>query len=172
MLKVEIARYHDERIVLNQYKYLRLGAVLVAAGGLSACGGSSSDGVFGQAFDVSGRWTGNISQHNRQSLVPITMTLEGAQTLSGTIVVSGHTCIDNGNVSGTATPAAADSQGDNPYTPGLSENSNQGTVNLAYELTGATGGIATVTIDSGGTGYTSVPTVTFAAPLGLEGKRA
>ena len=171
----ECARYHDERSVLNPYKYLLLVSVLVAAaGGLSACGGSSSDGVSLQGFDVTGEWTGNLSQHNRQALVPITIVLSGGQALNGTIEVSGHTCIDDGNVTGTATQVASNTQGDNPLTPGIRENANQGTVKLSFEKDAASGGITAVafTLGSQGSGYTSVPTVTFAAPLDAGGERA
>ncbi|SVC58474.1 uncharacterized protein METZ01_LOCUS311328, partial [marine metagenome] len=125
--------------VLIRLKHALLGLLLVAAiGGLSACGGSSSDGVYNQAFDVSGRWSGNISQHNRQSVVPVIMTLAGGATITGTISASGHTCIDDGNVTGTATTAAVNTKGDNPLTVDQ-ENSNLGTVNLAYALTGTSG---------------------------------
>ena len=158
--------------MLIRLKHALLGLLLVAAiGGLSACGGSSSDGVYNQAFDVSGRWSGNISQHNRQSVVPVIMTLAGGATITGTISASGHTCIDDGNVTGTATTAAVNTKGDNPLTVDQ-ENSNLGTVNLAYALTGTSGGISVVTIDSGGTGYTSEPTVTFAEPIDSTGTRA
>ena len=158
--------------MLIRFKNPLLGVLLVAAiGGLSACGGSSSDGVYNQAFDVSGRWSGNISQHNRQSLVPVTMTLAGGASITGTISATGHTCVSDGNVTGTASTAAVNTNGDNPLTADQ-ENSNLGQVNLAYALTVTSGGITAVTIDSGGTGYTSEPSVVFAEPLDPTGRRA
>ena len=161
--------------MLNRYKNLLLGSFLVTAVcGLSACGGSSSDGVSLQKFDVTGDWTGNISQHNRQALVPVSINLAGGASLTGTIEVSGHTCIADGNLTGTAAANPAGTQGDNVLTPGIQENSNQGTVTLAYTLDGATGGVTAVTFTAGspGSGYTSIPTVIFADPLDPGGKRA
>ena len=47
---------------------------VLAAGGLAACSGGSSGGVFNQAFNVSGHWAGTISDETGAARAA-TMTL-------------------------------------------------------------------------------------------------
>jgi hypothetical protein len=83
---------------------------------LSACGGSSSGGVYNQAFNVSGQWTGAMSDSTGAARL-VSMTLsDGGGTVTGTISVTGHACISGGNLTGTAVQAPANTTGDNPLT--------------------------------------------------------
>ena len=130
---------------------------------LSACGGSSSGGVYNQAFNVSGQWTGTLSDSTGAARL-VSMTLsDGGGTVTGTISVTGHACISGGNLTGTAVQAPANTTGDNPLTADQ-ENSNGGTASLSVTSGQATGGVSAVSIELGGENYSTLPTVSFSAP--------
>ncbi len=128
---------------------------------LSACGGSSSGGVYNQAFNVSGQWTGAMSDSTGAARL-VSMTLsDGGGTVTGTISVTGHACISGGNLTGTAVQAPANTTGDNPLT-GDQENSNQGTVELS--LSGLASRVESITVDAAGSGYTQDTDVIIGVP--------
>ena len=142
---------------------IRLPALALTATLLHACSGGSSGGVYNQAFNLSGQWTGAMSD-NTGAAKPVSMTLsDGGGTVTGTISVTGHACISGGSLTGTAVQAPANTTGDNPLTADQ-ENSNGGTASLTVTSGQATGGVSTVTVSAGGSGYTSVPGVSFSAP--------
>ena len=150
-------------------KAMVLGGVLASLFGVHGCS-SSSSGVFGQSFNVSGHWSGTVTD-NSGAARSTTMTLvDSGGTISGTINVVGHSCFSGGNVTGTATQAPANTIGDNPLTTDQ-ENSNQGTVTLSLASGATSGGVSAVTIVSGGAGYVEPPVVEFAAPSS-GGRRA
>jgi hypothetical protein len=130
---------------------------------LSACGGSSSGGVYNQAFNVSGQWTGTLSDSTGVARAASMTLSDGGGDVTGTLSVVGHTCISGGNLTGTAVQAPANTTGDNPLT-GDQENSNEGSVSLTVTSGQASGGVSAVTIDGGGSGYTSAPVVNFSLP--------
>jgi len=143
-----------------------LTAILTAAlalAGLVACSGGSSGGIYNQAFNVSGHWTGTISDGTGVARAASMTLSDGGGTVSGTVSVTGHTCISGGNLTGTAVQAPANTTGDNPLTADQ-ENSNAGTVSLAITSGQATGGVSAVSIDAGGSGYTDAPGVHFSEP--------
>ena len=80
---------------------------VLAAGGLTACSGGSSGGVFNQAFNVSGHWAGTISDETGVARAATVTLSDGGGTVSGTISITGHTCISGGNLTGTAVQAPA-----------------------------------------------------------------
>ena len=141
-------------------------AILTAAlavSGLTACSGGSSGGVFNQAFNVSGHWAGTISDETGVARAATVTLSDGGGTVSGTISLTGHTCISGGNLTGTTVQAPANTTGDNTLTADQ-ENSNSGTVSLTISSAQATGGVSAVTISAGGAGYTSAPAVSFSEP--------
>jgi len=135
----------------------------LALAGLVACSGGSSGGIYNQTFNVSGHWTGTISDGTGLARSASMTLSDGGGTVSGTVSVTGHTCISGGNLTGTAVQAPANTTGDNPLTADQ-ENSNAGTVSLTITSGQATGGVSAVTIDAGGSGYTDAPGVHFSEP--------
>ena len=132
---------------------------------LSACGSESTSGVYNQVFNVSGHWSGTIhGECFSGGSAPVSMTLsDNGGAISGTITTAGHSSISGGTLDGTAVQAPTNTTGDNPLT-GDQENSNSGSVVLSLNSPQATGGVSAVTIDAGGSGYTSTPTVNFSTP--------
>ena len=130
---------------------------------LSACGGSSSGGVYNQAFNVSGQWTGTLSDSASVAKAASMALSDGGGDITGTLSVVGHTCISGGSLTGTAVQSPANTTGDNPLT-GDQENSNRGTVSLTITSGQASGGVSAVTITLGGENYSTLPTVSFSAP--------
>ncbi len=130
---------------------------------LSACGGSSSGGVYNQAFNVSGQWTGTLSDSTSVAKAASMTLSDGGGDVTGTLSVVEHTCISGGSLTGTAVQAPANTTGDNPLT-GDQENSNRGTVSLTATSGQASGGVSAVTITLGGENYSTLPTVSFSVP--------
>ncbi|SVD46535.1 uncharacterized protein METZ01_LOCUS399389, partial [marine metagenome] len=130
---------------------------------LYACSGGSSGGVYNQVFNVSGQWTGTVSDGTGAARAASMMLSDNGGDVTGTISIIGHTCISGGNLTGTAVQTPANTTGDNPLTDDQ-ENSNQGTVRLTATSGQASGGVSAVTVSAGGTGYTSAPTISFSAP--------
>jgi len=129
---------------------------------LAACGSESTGGVYNQVFNVSGHWSGTIyGKCFSGGSDPVRMTLsDGGGDVSGTMTTGGHSSISSGALSGTAVQAPEKTTGDNPLTADQ-ENSNQGTLNLSLNSPQATGGVASISVDNAGSGYTSAPTVAF-----------
>ena len=128
---------------------IRLLTLVLTGTLVHACSGGSSGGIYNQAFNLSGQWTGAMSDSTGAARL-VSMTLsDGGGTVTGTISVTGHACISGGSLTGTAVQAPANTTGDNPLTADQ-ENSNVGTANLTVTSGQATGGVSTVTIDAGG----------------------
>ncbi len=136
--------------------------LVFAACFLAACGSESTGGVYNQVFNVSGHWSGTIyGKCFSGGSDPVRMTLsDGGGDVSGTMTTGGHSSISSGALSGTAVQAPEKTTGDNPLTADQ-ENSNQGTLTLSLNSPQATGGVASVEVLLGGSGYTSAPTVHF-----------
>jgi len=143
-------------------KAMVLGGVLASLFGVHGCS-SSSSGVFGQSFNVSGQWSGTITDSTGAARSTTMTLVDSGGTVSGTVSVIGHRCFAGGNVTGTATQSPASTTGDNPLTADQ-EGSDEGTVNLTMSSGATSGGVSSVTIVSGGTGYTVKPNVSFASP--------
>jgi len=129
---------------------------------LAACGSESTGGVYNQVFNVSGHWSGTIyGKCFSGGSDPVSMTLsDGGGDVTGTMTVGGHTSVSSSTLSGTAVQAPEKTTGDNPLTADQ-ENSNRGTLNLSLDSPLMTGGVASVEVLLGGSGYTSAPTVHF-----------
>ncbi|MEK9743018.1 MAG: hypothetical protein VW493_03950 [Gammaproteobacteria bacterium] len=137
--------------------------------GLQGCS-SSTSGVFGQSFNVTGHWSGTVTDSYGVARATTVTLVDSGGTVSGTINVVGHSCFSGGNVTGTSAQSPANTTDDNPLTADQ-ENSNQGTLTLSLASGATSGGVSTVTIVSGGTGYVEPPVVEFAAPSS-GGRRA
>ena len=129
---------------------------------LAACGSESTGGVYNQVFNVSGHWSGTIyGKCFSGGSDPVSMTLsDGGGDVTGTMTVGGHTSVSSSTLSGTAVQAPEKTTGDNPLTADQ-ENSNRGTLNLSLDSPLMTGGVESVEVLLGGSGYTSAPTVHF-----------
>ena len=146
-------------------------SLFAASGALTGCGSSSSSGTSGGngtiVVPLAGIWSGSWSRETTITdlindtedatthLYPedgvaqlqITSASGSSQTISGDLLMSGFSCFDTGRVSGTWS------------------GSNIGMTAVSASTQVSTSGISTtVTQVSGGTGYTSVPTVTFSSP--------
>ena len=129
-----IAQIAHQKIVPTQIKNALLGCTLLSLTGLLAsCGGSSSGGIYNQAFNLSGQWSGQIGDGNLSRVVNATLNQNGT-AISGIIIVTGHSCISSRTFSGTATQNTANNAGDNPLT-GDQENSNTGAADLVITIT-------------------------------------
>ena len=107
-------------------KTLFVCTLLAFAGLLASCGGSSSGGIYNQAFNVSGQWSGSIEDAtNPDRSLNLTLS-DNAGTVTGTLIVTDHSCFTSTNLTGTSVQASANSSGDNTLT-GDQENSNEGT---------------------------------------------
>ena len=106
-----IVQIVHQKIVPTQIKNALLGCTLLSLTGLLAsCGGSSSGGIYNQAFNLSGQWSGQIGDGNLSRVVNATLNQNGT-AISGIIIVTGHSCISNRTVSGTATQNTANNAG-------------------------------------------------------------
>jgi len=150
---------------VNRNKFMvRFVAAAVSILLLSACEGGSRSGAVGQIFNLSGHWTGSLTEVGGSSNLASSFTIsDHGGSVSGTMTISGHTCFSHGNLTGTSFPMPVNSEGDNPLTSDQ-ENSNQGTASLTLTSTETSKGIESVSITSGGSGYTSPPTISFTAP--------
>ncbi|MBP81209.1 MAG: hypothetical protein CL395_04470 [Acidiferrobacteraceae bacterium] len=142
---------------------IRLLTLVLTGTLVHACSGGSSGGVYNQAFNVSGQWTGTLSDSAAVARTASMTLSDGDGTVTGTLSVVGHTCISGGSLTGTAVQAPANTTDDNPLTSDQ-ENSNQGTVNLTVTSTQASGGVSAVTIALGGEDYSTPPAVSFSTP--------
>ena len=109
-------------------------AVLIASTAMlfGCSGGSSSGGIYGQTFNVSGQWAGQITDGNVMRAMTASLG-DGGGTVNGTMLVTNHSCYHGAALSGTATQAAQYSTGDNPLTA-VQENQNDGSVNLTITI--------------------------------------
>ena len=146
-------------------------SLFAASVALTGCSSSSSSGTSGGngtiVVPLAGIWSGSWSRETTITdlindtedatthLYPedgvaqlqITSASGSSQTISGDLLMSGFSCFDTGRVSGTWS------------------GSNIGMTAVSASTQVSTSGISTtVTQVSGGTGYTSVPTVTFSSP--------
>ncbi len=138
---------------------------------ITGCSSSSSGGgVFGQTFNVSGQWSGTITETTGVARAATVTFADSGGTVTGTISVVGHTCFSGGNLTGTSSQAPANTTDDNPLTADQ-ENSNLGSVNVSLASGQTSGGISAVTISSGGSGYVEPPVVIFGTPTS-EGRSA
>ena len=112
-------------------------AFFAAMGLLSGCGSSSSSGIYNQAFNLSGQWSGQIGDGGTSRNLSLTLN-DTAGSITGTMIVTDHSCFDGWNLTGTATQAAANTTGDNSLTTDQ-ENSNDGTVDLVMARTETVG---------------------------------
>ena len=158
-----IAQIAHQKIVPAQVKNTLLGCTLLSLTGLLAsCGGSSSGGIYNQTFNVSGQWSGTISDTNG-STDTINATLsDNSGSITGTLTLNGHNCLSSGSVTGTAVQDSANTTGDNPLT-GAQENSNNGSVSLTLS-TGQGNSVSSITVTAGGTGYTQDTDVVIEPP--------
>ena len=147
----------------TQIKNALLGCTLLSLTGLLAsCWGSSSGGIYNQTFNVSGQWSGTISDTNG-STDTINATLsDNSGSITGTLTLNGHSCLSSGSVTGTAVQDSANTTGDNPLT-GDQENSNNGSVSLTLS-TGQGNSVSSITVTAGGTGYTQDTDVVIEPP--------
>ena len=158
-----IAQIAHQKIVPTQIKNALLGCTLLSLTGLLAsCGGSSSGGIYNQTFNVSGQWSGTISDADG-STDTINATLsDNAGSITGTLTLNGHSCLSSGSVTGTAVQDSANTAGDNPLT-GDQENSNNGSVSLTLS-TSQGNSVSSITVTAGGTGYTQDTDVVIEPP--------
>ena len=100
---------------LTPYKWL---LVALACLILQGCGGGTSSGTLLQDFNVSGRWTGTMSNQDGTRLVSVSMTLtDVAGTVTGIILTPDYECVTSGKLeSGVATKTATSTGGDDPLT--------------------------------------------------------
>ena len=159
-----IAQIAHQKIVPGQVKKTLFVCTLLAfAGLLASCGGSSSGGIYNQTFNVSGQWSGTISDADG-STDTINATLsDNAGSITGTLTLNGHSCLSSGSVTGTAVQDSANTAGDNPLT-GDQENSNNGSVSLTVSTHGLGNSVSSITVTAGGTGYTQDTDVVIEPP--------
>ena len=149
-----IIQIAQKKIVPTQIKKALLGCtLLILTGLLASCGGSSSGGIYNQAFNLSGQWSGSIQDAtNPDRSLKLTLS-DNAGTVTGTLIVTDHSCLTSTSLTGTSVQASANSSGDNPLT-GDQENSNEGTASLSMtttETVGETETTFTVTFTLSGT---------------------
>ena len=159
-----IAQIAHQKIVPGQVKKTLFVCTLLAfAGLLASCGGSSSGGIYNQTFNVSGQWSGTISDADG-STDTINATLsDNAGSITGTLTLNGHSCLSSGSVTGTAVQDSANTTGDNPLT-GDQENSNNGSMILTVSAHGLGNSVSSITVTAGGTGYTQDTDVVIEPP--------
>ena len=99
---------------LTPYKLLLVGLTCLI---IQGCGGGTSSGTLLQEFNVSGRWTGTMSNVDSTRLISVSITLDDiAGTVNGIIVTPDYECVTSGKVSGTATKTTTNTGGDDPLT--------------------------------------------------------
>ena len=158
-----IIQIAHKKIVPTQIKKALLGCtLLILTGLLASCGGSSSGGIYNQAFNLSGQWSGTISDNNGSADTIKATLSDNAGSITGTLTLNGHSCLSSGSVTGTAVQDSANTTGDNPLT-GDQENSNNGSVSLTLS-TGQGNNVSSITVGAGGTGYTQDTDVVIGPP--------
>ena len=99
---------------LTPYKWLLVALTCLI---IQGCGGGTSSGTLLQEFNVSGRWTGTMSNVDSTRLISVSITLDDiAGTVNGIIVTPDYECVTSGKVSGTATKTTTNTGGDDPLT--------------------------------------------------------
>ena len=99
---------------LTPYKLLLVALTCLI---IQGCGGGTSSGTLLQEFNVSGRWTGTMSNVDSTRLISVSITLDDiAGTVNGIIVTPDYECVTSGKVSGTATKTTTNTGGDDPLT--------------------------------------------------------
>ena len=99
---------------LTPYKLLLVALTCLI---IQGCGGGTSSGTLLQDFNVSGRWTGTMSNVDSTRLISVSITLDDiAGTVNGIIVTPDYECVTSGKVSGTATKTTTNTGGDDPLT--------------------------------------------------------
>jgi len=85
---------------------------------IQGCGGGTSSGTLLQDFNVSGRWTGTMSNQGGTRLISVSMTLtDVAGAVTGIIVTPDYECATSGVLaSGVATKTPTSTGGDDPLT--------------------------------------------------------
>ena len=99
---------------LTPYKLLLVALTCLI---IQGCGGGTSSGTLLQDFNVSGRWTGTMSNQDGTRLISVSMTLaDVAGAVTGIIVTPDYECVTSGRLSGIATAYSDNSVGDDPLT--------------------------------------------------------
>ena len=99
---------------LTPYKWLLVALTCLI---IQGCGGGTSSGTLLQEFNVTGRWTGTMSNVDSTRLISVSMTLDDiAGTVNGIIVTPDYECVTSGKASGTATKTTTNTGGDDPLT--------------------------------------------------------
>ena len=95
---------------LTPYKLLLVALTCLI---IQGCGGGTSSGTLLQEFNVTGRWTGTMSNVDSTRLISVSMTLDDiAGTVNGIIVTPDYECVTSGKASGTATKTTTNTGGD------------------------------------------------------------
>ena len=86
-----IIQIAHKKIVPTQIKKALLGCtLLILTGLLASCGGSSSGGIYNQAFNLSGQWSGSIQDAtNPDRSLKLTLS-DNAGTVTGTLILTDH----------------------------------------------------------------------------------
>ncbi len=100
---------------LTPYKWLLVALTCLI---IQGCGGGTSSGTLLQDFNVSGRWTGTMSNQGGTRLISVSMTLtDVAGAVTGIILTPDYECVTSGYLSGgVATKTATNTGGDDPLT--------------------------------------------------------
>ena len=124
----------------------------------------------GQSFNLSGYWTVELTSFNASKKRKLNLGLsDNSGEVMGTAVIHDSKCALGATLAGTFVGAAENSSGDNPLT-GDQENSYLDTAKLTMTAD-TSSGVSSVTVDNGGSGYTSAPTVKFVRPDDPDGIR-
>lgn len=115
---------------LTPYKLLLVALTCLI---IQGCGGGTSSGTLLQDFNVSGRWTGTMSNQDGTRLISVSMTLtDVAGAVTGIIVTPDYECTTSGILaSGVATKTASNTGGDDPLTFD-NEMSTRGTLTIVW----------------------------------------
>ena len=100
---------------LTPYKLLLVALTCLI---IQGCGGGTSSGTLLQEFNVSGRWTGTMSNVDSTRLISVSMTMtDVAGTVTGVILTPDYECTTSGILaSGVATKTPTNTGGDDPLT--------------------------------------------------------
>ena len=120
---------------LTPYKLLLVALTCLI---IQGCGGGTSSGTLLQRFDVSGRWTGTMSNVDGSRLISLSMTLaDVGGAVTGIIVSPDYECTTSGIVAdGKATPTETNEGGDSVLTFD-NEMLNRGMLTFAWNPTPA-----------------------------------
>ena len=115
---------------LTPYKLLLVALTCVL---IQGCGGGTSSGTLLQDFNVSGRWTGTMSNLDGNRLISVSMTMtDVAGTVTGIILTPDYECVTSGKLaSGVATKTTPNTGGDDPLTFD-NEMSTRGMLTIAW----------------------------------------